>query len=72
MELGSLSQALNAKPVNLNSLPPDLVRDWVTKDGRERVDVLPKGNPNDDQTIRDFARAVLAAEPRATGRAVEI
>jgi uncharacterized protein len=36
------------------------------------VDVLPKGNPNDDETIRNFAHAVLAAEPAATGRAIEI
>ncbi len=72
MDLGGLSQALNARPIDLESLPPDLVQDWVTKDGHERVDVLPKGNPNNDETLRNFARAVLAAEPRATGRAVEI
>ena len=72
MDLGGLGLALNAKPVDLQSLPPDLVQDWVTKDGHERVDVLPKGNPNNDETLRNFARAVLAVEPRATGRAVEI
>jgi uncharacterized protein len=72
MDLDGLRQALRAKPVDLESLPQDLLRDWVTQDGRERVDVLPKGNPNDDETIRNFARAVLAAEPTATGRAVEI
>jgi uncharacterized protein len=71
-DLDGLRQALRAKPVDLESLPQDLLRDWVTQDGRERVDVLPKGNPNDDETIRNFARAVLAAEPTATGRAVEI
>lgn len=72
MDLDDLQQALKAKPVNRNSLPLDLVRDWVAPDGRERVDVLPKGNPNDDETIRNFARAVLAAEPAATGQAIEI
>ena len=72
MDLDDLGQALRAKHVDLDSLPQGLVRDWVTQDGRERVDILPKGNPNDDKTIRDFARAVLAAEPAATGRAVEI
>ena len=72
MDLDDLRQALHAKPVDLGSLPQDLVRDWVTPDGRERVDALPKGNPNDDATIRNFARAVLTAEPGATGQAVEI
>jgi hopanoid biosynthesis associated RND transporter like protein HpnN len=72
MDLDGLRQALQAKKVDLGSLPQDLVRDWVTPDGRERVDALPKGNPNDDATIRNFARAVLTAEPGATGQAVEI
>jgi uncharacterized protein len=72
MDLDGLRQALRPKPGDLESLPQHLLRDWVTQDGRERVDVLPKGNPNDDETIRNFARAVLAAEPTATGRAVEI
>jgi uncharacterized protein len=72
MDLDGLRQALQAKRVDLGSLPEDLVRDWVTPDGRERVDALPKGNPNDDATIRNFARAVLTAEPRATGQSVEI
>ena len=54
------------------SLPSDLARDWVAPDGRERVDVLPNGDPNNDATIHDFARAVLDAEPMATGQAVSI
>jgi len=72
MNLDDLRQALTAKDIDLESLPQDLVRDWVTQDGRERVDVLPKGNPNDNGTIRNFARAVLTVEPAATGQAVEI
>jgi hopanoid biosynthesis associated RND transporter like protein HpnN len=71
MNLDDLGQALTAKQIDLESLPQDLVRDWVTQDGRERVDALPKGNPNDDKTIQNFARAVLTAEPTATGQAVE-
>ena len=72
MDLDELRQALQAKEVVLEALPQELVRDWVTQDGRERVDVLPKGNPNDNETIRNFARAVLTVEPAATGQAVEI
>ena len=72
MDVEGLRVALNAGPVSKESLPRDLMRDWVTPDGRERVDVLPKGDPNNDATIRDFARAVLDAEPMATGQAVGI
>ena len=72
MDLDSLRQSLKAKPIELKSLPKDLLGDWIARDGRERVDILPKGNPNDDKTISNFARAVLVAEPAATGQAVEI
>ncbi len=44
----------------------------MTPDGRARVEVLPKGDPSDTQTIRNFVSAVLAAEPNATGSAVEL
>jgi hopanoid biosynthesis associated RND transporter like protein HpnN len=71
MNLDDLRQALAAKHIDLESLPQDLVRDWVTQAGLERVDILPKGNPNDNETIRNFARAVLTVEPAATGQAVE-
>ncbi len=72
MDAEGLRRALDAGPVSRESLPSDLVRDWVAPDGRERVDVLPKGDPNNDATIRDFARAVLDTEPMATGQAVGI
>ena len=44
----------------------------VTADGRARVEVLPKGDPNDNETLRKFARAVLAVEPDATGGPISI
>ena len=47
------------------TLPPELRRDWVTPDGQARVAISPKGDPNDNEAMRAFARAVLAVEPRA-------
>ena len=41
-------------------------------DGRARVQVLPKGDPNDDDVLRKFATSVLAAEPLATGPAITL
>jgi predicted RND superfamily exporter protein len=70
--LNQLKNALQAKPVSLNTLPPDLVRGWKTKDGLMRVEVQPRGDPNDNDTLRRFAAAVLAAEPTAIGGPVSI
>jgi hopanoid biosynthesis associated RND transporter like protein HpnN len=67
-----LRNAMQAEPVTLKSLPPDLVNAWKTKDGVMRVEALPRGDPNDNDTLRKFAAAVLAAEPTAIGGPVSI
>ena len=70
--LDQLKNALQAKPVTMKTLPPDLVRGWKTKDGLMRVEAQPRGDPNDNETLRRFATAVLAAEPTAIGGPVSI
>ena len=70
--LDQLKNAMQAKPVSLNNLPPDLVNGWKTKDGLMRVEAEPRGDPNDNETLRKFAAAVLAAEPTAIGGPVSI
>ena len=70
--LNQLKNALQAKPVTMKTLPPDLVRGWKTKDGLMRVEAQPRGDPNDNETLRKFAAAVLAAEPNAVGGPVSI
>ena len=67
-----LRNMLQAQPVSLKNLPPELVAEWKTKDGLTRVEALPKGDPNDNDTLRRFATAVLAAEPTAIGGPVSI
>ena len=67
-----LKNSMQAAPVTLNSLPPELVAGWKTKDGLMRVEALPKGDPNDNDNLRRFADAVLAAEPNAIGGPVSI
>ena len=67
-----LKNTLQAGPVTLKSLPPELVDGWKAKDGLMRVEVLPKGDPNDNDNLRRFADAVLAAEPTAIGGPVSI
>jgi uncharacterized protein len=70
--LDGLRDNLKAQTVALDTLPPDLVSDWRTKDGRARVEVAPKGDPADNETLRSFATAILAVAPTATGAPVSI
>src|SRR5262249_52422957 len=70
--LDGLKALLSAQPVTAKNLPPELVDAWKAKDGLIRVEVLPKGDPNDNDNLRKFADAVLAAEPNAIGGPVSI
>jgi hopanoid biosynthesis associated RND transporter like protein HpnN len=67
-----LRLSVQAHPVTLKDLPPDLISAWKAKDGLLRVEALPKGDPNDNDNLRKFASAVLAAEPTAIGGPVSI
>lgn len=70
--LDEVSNSLLAKTVTYETLPKDIVSDWVTSDGRVRVQASPKGDPNDNDTLRKFASAVLAVEPTAIGGPISI
>jgi hopanoid biosynthesis associated RND transporter like protein HpnN len=70
--LDQLKNSLQAQPIILKTLPADLVNSWKTKDGLQRVEALPRGDPNDNDTLRRFASAVLVAEPNAIGGPVSI
>jgi uncharacterized protein len=70
--LDQLRSSLQAQPVSLKTLPPDIVGAWKAKDGLMRVEALPRGDPNDNDNLRKFANAVLVAEPTAIGGPVSI
>ena len=70
--LDQLKNSLQAQPVSLKTLPPDIVSAWKAKDGLMRVEALPRGDPNDNDNLRKFANAVLVAEPTAIGGPVSI
>ena len=67
-----LKNTMQAGPVTLKTLPLELLNSWKSKDGLIRVEALPKGDPNDNDNLRRFADAVLAAEPNAIGGPVSI
>jgi hopanoid biosynthesis associated RND transporter like protein HpnN len=70
--LGDLRLSLQAQPVTLEDLPGELLSQWVTADGRTRVEVFPKGNVRVNKAIRRFAAAVQRIAPTATGTPVTI
>jgi hopanoid biosynthesis associated RND transporter like protein HpnN len=70
VDLGQLRNSLDPQPVTVKTLPPDLIRAWLSPDGRARVQVLPRGELSDTNGLRRFATAILAAEPSATGPAI--
>jgi hopanoid biosynthesis associated RND transporter like protein HpnN len=70
ISLDQLRNELRPQRISADTIPADLKRAWVNPDGRARLQVLPKANPEDTAALRDFVTAVLAAEPTASGPAV--
>ena len=65
--LDQIRTQLKAGPVTIDALPPDLVADWMTRDGRVRLQVLPRADRTDNESLRRFAAAVREVAPNATG-----
>jgi hopanoid biosynthesis associated RND transporter like protein HpnN len=70
--LKEVRDALTAEPVTLDNLPPDLVQDWVAKDGTARIEVYPKDGAFSNDALRAFSDAVRTVAPEATGTPISI
>jgi hopanoid biosynthesis associated RND transporter like protein HpnN len=70
--LGELRALLSAQHVTLDTIPPDLRREWTTVDGHARIAVSPAGDPNNNEVLRRFARTVSAVAPDAIGGPISI
>jgi len=70
--LAQLRDALQAAPVTLDNLPAELKQDWLAPDGRARIEIDPKGNANDNETLRRFVIAVRSVDPDVAGSATSI
>ena len=70
LSLDQLREELLPQQITVNTIPADLKRQWVSEDGQARIQVLPKGDPDDTRVLRDFVKAVLVVAPDATGPAV--
>ena len=70
--VSKLRTTLDPRKVGLADLPDYITRDWVTSDGRARIEVFPKGNSNDNDTLATFAAAVRGVAPDATGAPITV
>ena len=71
-QLTQLRDALNAKPVDRASLPPDIVQAWVAPDGKSRIEVTPRGDVRNNEILARFRQAVESLAPDATGPGITI
>jgi hopanoid biosynthesis associated RND transporter like protein HpnN len=70
--LDLLRASLNAHKVTVASIPPDLAANWVSADGRARIEVAPAGDANDNETLLKFAKAVRSIDPNAMGEPIAV
>jgi hopanoid biosynthesis associated RND transporter like protein HpnN len=70
--LDQMNNVLQAQPITMQTLPKDLVSQWIGFDGRARVSVIPRGDSNNNAVLRRFIDAVSAEAPDATGTPVGI
>ena len=70
--LDLLRASLTAKKVTIASIPLDLAANWVSADGRARIEVAPAGDPNDNGTLLQFAKAVRTIDPAAMGEPIAV
>jgi hopanoid biosynthesis associated RND transporter like protein HpnN len=69
----TIRDSLKATPVSLDTIPAGLKGLYVSRTtGQARVEAAPKGDPNDNANMIEFAREVQAVAPKATGQPVAI
>ncbi len=71
-QLDALRDVLQAAPVTLADIPPDLARQWMLPDGLSRVNIAPRPAAHGSAGLHRFVRQVLSVAPDAGGAAVTI
>ena len=72
LQLDRLRTALDAHPVTLADIPPEITRDWRLPDGRVRVQVTARPQARDSSGLHAFVAQVRTVAPDAGGSAVGI
>lgn len=68
--LDKLRLSLQASAVTRDNLPPEMRAEWLAKDGKAMVQLVPRGNSADNATLERFVSAVRKVAPNATGMPV--
>ena len=72
-QLAELRTVLQAAPVTRADIPADLAIDWVTRNGRAKLQILPKHDAvRDSAGLHRFVAEVASVVPGAGGAAVTI
>ena len=71
-QLDRLRAALDARPVTVADIPPEIASDWRLPDGRARVQVLGTPATRDSAGLHALVAQVRTVAPDATGTAVGI
>jgi hopanoid biosynthesis associated RND transporter like protein HpnN len=69
-ELDGLDRALQSGAIVIDELPADLRHDWVTADGRARIEVFSSGDIRNNYVREVFAKTVRAIAPNAGGAVI--
>lgn len=76
LALAGLQRALQARPIDRQTLPHDLERDWITPDGRALVTISPRlpsaDSPKRAAALDHFIDTILRVEPTAAGGPISI
>ena len=67
-----LAQLSVTEPLRVDTLDPDIVRRYITGDGRWRLEIIPRGDMSNEAALRNFVAAIRTIAPNATGTPVEI
>lgn len=70
--LNLLRASLTAQKVTAASIPPEIARNWIAADGRARIQVAPSGDPNNNDNLLRFAKAVRTIDPDAMGEPIAV
>ena len=65
--LDKLRLSLQASAITRETLPPEFAAEWVARDGKAMVQIVPSGDSADNQVLERFTAAVRKIAPNATG-----
>ena len=68
--LEALNASLNADYISLENLPAELKQLWLSADGRQRIEIYPKQDMQDNVALRQFVREIQSITPQVTGSPV--